>query len=77
MLVLSRQCNQAIWIDDDVEIVVVDARRGRVQLGITAPSHVRVRREEIHEAIQRGREPPFRDGSTRLIRESVLLAKAR
>ncbi|MHC4063872.1 MAG: carbon storage regulator CsrA [Planctomycetota bacterium] len=75
MLVLSRQCNQAIWIDDDVEIVVVGVRRGSVQLGITAPTHVRVHREEIHEAIQRGREPPSADHRAKLTRQSGLMAK--
>jgi carbon storage regulator CsrA len=57
VLVLSRQRNQAIWIDN-VKILVVDTRRDRVQLGITAPSHVQIHREETHEASKRGREPP-------------------
>jgi carbon storage regulator len=57
MLVLSRRYSQAILIGDDVKIVVLGSRGGYVQIGVTAPSHIEVHREEIHEAIQRSREP--------------------
>lgn len=53
MLVLSRMTNEAIRINDDVRIVVVEVRGGYVRLGIEAPNDVRINREEIWQAIQR------------------------
>ena len=40
-------------IGDDIEIVVVEVRGGKVRLGITAPGHVSVHRKEIYEIILR------------------------
>ena len=53
MLVLSRQRDETIMIDDDIEITVVDIRGDKVRLGINAPRSVQVHRKEIYEAIQR------------------------
>lgn len=53
MLVLSRKENESIMIDDDVEIVIVDIKGGKVRLGITAPKSVSVHRREVYDAIQR------------------------
>jgi len=53
MLVLSRQKNESIMIDDDVEITIVDVRGDKVRLGINAPKNIAVHRREVYEAIQR------------------------
>jgi carbon storage regulator len=47
MLVLSRKQNDAIVIGDDIRITVVRVDRNQVRLGIEAPSHVTVLREEL------------------------------
>jgi carbon storage regulator len=52
MLVLSRQKNQRIIIDDCIEIVVVDIKGDMVRLGIEAPSDIPVHREEVWRAIR-------------------------
>lgn len=52
MLVLSRRKNEAIVINDDITIVVVEIRGDRVRLGIEAPKNVSVHRREIYEAIK-------------------------
>lgn len=49
MLVLSRRKDQRIRIGDDIEIVVVEASRGKVRIGIEAPREVRVIRPELLE----------------------------
>lgn len=56
MLVLSRKKNEAIIIGDDITIVVVEIRGGKVRLGIEAPQQVSVHRVEIYAAIQRQKE---------------------
>ena len=53
MLVLSRQKDESIMIGDDVKITIVDVRGDKVRLGITAPKHIPVHREEVYDAIQR------------------------
>ncbi|MEZ6066800.1 MAG: carbon storage regulator CsrA [Planctomycetaceae bacterium] len=53
MLVLSRHRDESIMIGDDVVITIVDIRGDKVRLGIQAPSHVPVHRQEIYDAIQR------------------------
>jgi carbon storage regulator len=50
MLVLSRKKAERICIGNDVFIEVVAVKGDRVSLGITAPHHVPVDREEIFEA---------------------------
>jgi carbon storage regulator len=49
MLVLSRRIGQEIVIGENVRIVVADVRGEHVRLGISAPSWVRVDRQEVHE----------------------------
>lgn len=47
MLILSRKDSESIVIDDRIVVTVVEIRRGRVKLGIQAPSDVPVHRTEI------------------------------
>ena len=49
MLLLSRKCGQSIVINDDIVITVTAVDRGRVQIGIRAPSYVPIYRQEIVE----------------------------
>lgn len=51
MLILSRKPGDAIVIGDGIRIVVLESDRRGVRLGIEAPSHVSILREEIVEAI--------------------------
>ena len=52
MLVLSRRKGESITIGEDVELTVVDIRRSRVRLGISAPKQTPVHRKEIYLSIQ-------------------------
>ena len=47
MLVLSRKLNEKIVIDGDITVTIVKIDRNQVRIGITAPGHVPVYREEI------------------------------
>ncbi len=53
MLVLSRHRDESIMIGDDIVITIVDIRGDKVRLGINAPQHVPVHRQEVYDAIQR------------------------
>lgn len=54
MLVLSRRKDERIMIGDDITIMVIEFRDGKVRLGIDAPKHVQVHREEVYKAIKQG-----------------------
>jgi carbon storage regulator CsrA len=47
MLVLTRRIDEEIVIGEDIRIRVVEAKRGRVRLGISAPDSVHVLRAEL------------------------------
>ena len=47
MLVLSRKLGEKIVIGENIRITVVKIDRNQIRLGIEAPEHVRVFREEI------------------------------
>lgn len=47
MLVLSRKQNERIRIGENIELLVVSVKGGKVRLGITAPLEIPVHREEV------------------------------
>ncbi len=49
MLLLSRKSGQSIVINDDIVVTIVAVDRNRVQIGIRAPGHVPIFRQEIVE----------------------------
>ena len=48
MLVLTRKVGEKIIIDGCIEVTITQVDGDRVRIGVTAPSEVRVDREEIH-----------------------------
>ena len=51
VLSLARRPGQKIRIGEDIILVVREIRGRQVKLGIEAPAHIRVLREEIYEEI--------------------------
>jgi carbon storage regulator len=51
MLVLSRKENEAIVIDDRIELLVLKVQGDKVKIGIKAPPEVPVHRAELAERI--------------------------
>jgi carbon storage regulator len=51
MLVLSRKKNEAIVINNDITVTVVEIRGDKVRLGIVAPKDVPVHRQEVYDLI--------------------------
>lgn len=46
MLVLTRKLNESVFIDDQIEVMVVAVRGNKVRLGFRAPADVSIRRKE-------------------------------
>jgi carbon storage regulator len=49
MLILSRRPNESLRIGGNVIITVVGFSGNQIRLGITAPPHVVIDREEVHQ----------------------------
>lgn len=47
MLVLSRKIGEVICIGDEIEVVVLSVKGGRVKLGFAGPRDVTIRRGEL------------------------------
>ena len=54
MLVISRKKGEAIVINNETTIVVVEIRSDKVRIGIEAPKEISVHRAEIQAEINRG-----------------------
>ena len=52
MLALSRKKNEAIVINNNVEVTILEIKGEQVKLGITAPREVPVYRKEVYVQIQ-------------------------
>jgi len=52
MLALSRKKNEALIINNNVEISVLEIKGEQVKLGITAPKEIPVYRKEVYLQIQ-------------------------
>ena len=52
MLALSRKKNEAIIIDNNIEITVLEIRGDQVKLGIAAPKEIPIYRKEVYVQIQ-------------------------
>ena len=53
MLILTRRVNEKLMVGDDVTVTVLSISGNQVRIGVTAPRHVPVYREEIYEKIKR------------------------
>lgn len=52
MLILTRSITQTIRIGDDIEIAILRVKGNQVRVGVTAPAHITVHREEVYQRIQ-------------------------
>ncbi|MBR3607713.1 MAG: carbon storage regulator CsrA [Lachnospiraceae bacterium] len=52
MLALSRKKNEALIINNNVEVTILEIKGDQVKLGITAPKEVPIYRKEVYLQIQ-------------------------
>lgn len=52
MLALSRKKNEALVIDNKIEVTVLEIKGDQVKIGITAPKEVPIYRKEVYVQIQ-------------------------
>ena len=49
MLIVTRKLGESILIGDDIKIVIFSNQRGGVKVGIEAPDHIDIWREEVYD----------------------------
>ena len=52
MLILTRRIGETLMVGDEVTVTVLGVKGNQVLLGVNAPKHVAVHREEIYDRIQ-------------------------
>lgn len=52
MLALSRKKNEAIVINNDIEITILEVKGEQVKIGIAAPKEIPIYRKEVYLQIQ-------------------------
>ena len=52
MLALSRKKNEAIIINNNIEITVLEVKGDQVKIGISAPKEIPIYRKEVYVQIQ-------------------------
>lgn len=52
MLILTRRPNESLMVGDEVKVTVLGIKGNQVRVGISAPRHVPVHRQEIYEKIK-------------------------
>lgn len=56
MLTLARKVNEAIIVNDNIEITILDVKGDQIKVGIDAPKSVPIYRKELYEQIQKANE---------------------
>jgi carbon storage regulator len=52
MLILTRRVGETLVIGDEVTVTVLSVKGNQVRVGVNAPKHVSVHREEIFQRIK-------------------------
>lgn len=69
MLALTRKKGEALVVNNNIEITVLDVRGDQIKLGISAPKDVPVYRKEVYLQIQKENEEATRVDGLELFEE--------
>ena len=59
MLALSRKKNEALVINNNIEITILEIKGDQVKIGISAPKEIPIYRKEVYLDIQKENEAVF------------------
>jgi len=75
MLVLTRKTGQKIIIANEIEVTILETKGDSVKLGIQAPKHIAIYREEIYEEIKKANLQATEQAQASALNEAVSLLK--
>lgn len=52
MLILNRKIDEAIIINENITIKILDIVDGKVKIGIDAPKDINILRQEVYDAVK-------------------------
>ena len=61
MLALSRKKNEALVINNNIEVTILEIKGDQVKIGITAPKEIPVYRKEVYLQIQEANKEAMSD----------------
>lgn len=69
MLALSRKKDEAVIINDDIEITIIEIKGDQVKIGISAPKSVPIYRKEVYMQIQNANKESVQSVDIKNIKE--------
>ena len=53
MLILTRRIGESVIINEDITVTVLGIKGNQIRIGVDAPRHVSVHREEIYQRVKK------------------------
>ena len=53
MLILTRKLGETIRIADEIKVTFLEIKGKQIRIGIDAPKHIAIHREEVYQMIQK------------------------
>ena len=69
MLALSRKKNEALIINNNVEVTILEIKGDQVKIGINAPKEIPVYRKEVYEQIQQANKEAMAEQSPEALKK--------
>lgn len=71
MLTLARKVNEAIIVNDNIEITILDVKGDQIKVGIDAPRSVPIYRKELYDQIQKANEEAVNTASPQALSDLI------
>ena len=69
MLALSRKKNEALVIDNKIEVTILEIKGDQVKVGISAPREVPIYRKEVYLQIQEANKQSLETGGLEALKK--------
>jgi carbon storage regulator len=74
MLIIARKPGEKITIGDDTVITLLEIKENQVRLGIEAPRHITVHRQEVYDRIKKANQASAKIDLSAMMEAAAVLA---